>query len=151
MVTKYKGGPGNYKSSYLTVAIQTVDHTVNNSETLVNHNTFSKILKAGARYHGILALRIISPSAADLDVTFATISGATWQEFGIIGGSVVNPIAFATELLIGTDASSEVVIIHFWLKTGSGGGTLQFKFAQGTATVGDSKVLKGSTMTVFED
>ncbi len=147
----YKRGSGNYKSSFINVIMKTADQLVNNSETLVNDLHLKFPLKANKRYAGYIMLRLDSPTAADMDITFNDISGAVNDDFvDGIGNNAENGTAFGTERVIATDAAAEVHMIYFWITTASTAGDLQFKFAQTVATVANTFVRSGSMMVVFE-
>ncbi len=149
-MVNYSRGSGNYKSSNVHVVILKADETVNNSETLIN-SALNLSLKVNKRYSGFLMLRFVSPSAADMDYTWAAITGATNAGFEVGGGTANDEIALATESTIATSGNNQIIMLSFSLKMGSTAGTLQFKFAQTTATVGNTKVFQGSTLVVFED
>ncbi len=149
----YKRGSGNYKSSFLQIFIKKTGQDVNNSETLVNCTELAASLKANKVYTGMLQLRISSPTAADLDITFADISGATGDVFVIGGGSQNSPsttTSMGAELGVTTSAGNEVILVYFWITVGSTPGTLQLQFAQTVATVGNTTIQAGSSMMVVE-
>ncbi len=146
----YKRGSGNYKSSFLTIHNVVSNELVNNTETLANSIYLKQSLKINKFYTGIVLFRVLSPAAADLDITFEDITGATGDSFSI-GGTIINsPSNFGSQLTVSTDASTQTFMIRFWIKTGSTAADLQLQFAQNTATVGDTKILAGTMMMVFE-
>ncbi len=149
----YKRGSGNYKSSYLNIHVKTADQIVNNSETIVDCTDLVHTLKANTRYSGMILLRLFSATGPDYVHTFKVISGTVYAEFISSGllAPLGNPTNFATERNEVTDGAAEVMVIYFWLETGSsGGGTIQYQFAQDTATASNTTVKVGSTMVVYE-
>ncbi len=150
MVT-YKRGPGNYKSGYVFTVVKTADQIVNNSETLVNDNHLKFSYRTGKRYSGYLILRFSSPANADIDVTMKALTGADYETFRLgVDVVAVTPVAFASESTISTDASIQTMIIYFLCGGSTAAGTCNFKWAQSTAQVADTKILNGSMLVVFE-
>jgi len=147
----YKRGSGNYKSSFINVITKKTTTTIDTDDSLNNDTDLKFALRAQTYYHGYLHLRFNSVAAADIDVTFTDITGATADEFHLTSNAVAqNPIAFGTELNIPTDGAVENVIIHFTVKTGSIAADLQFQWAQGTSNGGNTIVYVGSSLVVFE-
>ncbi len=145
----YKRGSGNYKSSFLQIVIKKANETVNNSETLIDDAELKIPLKANKSYAGFLMLRFTSPAAADLDFTFKDMTGATNDS---VNGSVtlLDDVGHGTEIQINSTNVNQTVMLSFHCTMGSTAADLQFQWAQATATVGNTLVLAGSMLVVFE-
>ncbi len=149
----YKGGSGNYKSTVLHVKTALVDQTVTGSETLVDSTYLKVPLRPNKTYSGFINLYVVSPAAADMDITFKDITGATFDFFSMMAGG--NPASdgtsFGTELLLVADGGNEFIMISFWIKMGATAADLQFQFAQATSNGGNTIVKNGSMIMVFEE
>ncbi len=146
----YKRGSGNYKSSFINVITQKAPHTIN-SETTMQDTELVFPLRASTRYSGLLILRFSSGVTPKIDFTFTAISGTTLAEFGQQTSAPQNPTAFGTDKGFNTDAATEIIILAFFVTTGTGGGTLQFQFAQNVSDAGATVFKQGSQMVVFEE
>lgn len=142
---------GGSLGTKVTVIIKTADQTVNNSTVLVDDDDLSLVLKANTRYAFVLYLRYVSPVVAGIDLTFEAIAGTTYADFNDTENTNEDAVAFGTETARQATGNNELIIIMGFVKTGAGGGTLQLQWAQTTATVGDTKVLEGTTLLVYEE
>ncbi len=150
-MVNYKSGFGNYKGSAGTQVVAKTADIVINSDITINDDPDLKIdLLPNKRYYGTMILRLIFPSNADLDVSFKVISGTVYANFGLDMISAVSATSFGTELLIPTDGAFQVVKLYIALLTGSGGGTLQFQWAQNVSQAGDSTLFQGSSLVLFK-
>ncbi len=150
-MVNYKTGPGNYRSSYINMFVKTADQTVNNSEVLVADLHLTPNYRIDKRYYGMIILRIISPSAADIDFQITAIAGTEYAHY-VVGSptGAQTPVNFGSQISIPCDGSIQTVVIHYWMGGPSSNGNLIFKFAQTTATVGDTKLLEGSMLIQYQ-
>ncbi len=148
----YKRGSGNYKSSYLQMIVKSADETVTSSETMQDDDELRLVLRPNKRYTGFIQLRLISPTAADFDYTFKVISGTVYaSHIAGMGSAYLDEVAFGTEYSVtATSGNIQLSTIAFYVRVGSGGGTLQFQWAQGTSNGGNTIVKQGSSLVVFE-
>ena len=139
------------KGTKTTIITKKADQTVNNSTTLVDDDDLTLTLKANTRYFVRFYARVISPSAADFDWTFKAVSGVSYEDKRATTGQG-QMISFGSESTLATNGTDQDVGYGVgFLKTGSGGGELIVQWAQNVATVGDTKLLEGSVLIVFEE
>lgn len=131
------------------VILKTADQIIDTQTTLQDVTDLVSKLKPSTRYYVLVAGRMISPAAADMDLSFKAITGTGYAQFRITmgTGALVN---FGTESNSATSGSNESLFLPAWLKTGSAGGTLQLQYAQATSNAGDTKILEGTVMLVYE-
>lgn len=144
---------GNYKSRHKGTQhiIQTTDLTVNNSETLVD-TELEISLRANKQYYGMLQMFVLSTAVADHKIQFVLPSGATGlKSIGTLSATTPSTTnAIATVLGLSGNAVNEVYTFTFTLLTSSTVGTIKIQYAQNTAEVSNSKVLKGSYLQIWE-
>ena len=126
-------------------AIQTIDAET----TLQDVTELVLVLKPNTRYYVLVNARMISPAAADIDITFEAIAGTDYAQFRV-GLAISDLVNFGTEDLQATSGVNQSLFVCGWLQTGAGGGTLQLQFAQNVSNAGDTSILEGSGMIVTE-
>ena len=145
-------------SPLFRVVRKTADETVNNSATLQNDDHL--LLTVGASDVWLVDMRLMlsaTSTTPDWKFAFTVPAGATFrwgaEDLTTIGGWV--PVAVGTSApalsTTGTVTAGSSGSVHGSHLTGiyvGGGtaGTLQFQWAQNTATVADSKVLTNSCL-----
>jgi len=127
---------------------KTADQTISSQTTLQDVTDLVHVLKPSTRYVIEYLTNITSPAAADLDFTFKAISGTAYAEFGLGLGSSATT-AFGTEELEVTSGVREQIAGVAWLKTGSGGGTLQLQYAQNVSDAGNTTVHEGAVLLLY--
>lgn len=149
-------------SPTMRIIRKTADEPVNNSAALQNDDHLKYTLLAGEVISFEFNLFVSNaPEAADIKFALSAPSGAVgrWSIIGLSTGTTGNTAdmkshsitAFdgATSLDVGTDDTvATVAKISGTLVNGGTAGDLQLKWAQLAATVGDTKILTGSTLTV---
>ena len=140
----------SFEQSKLRIKTKVAAEIVNNSTTLVDDPDLFIDLKANKRYAGMILGIAFSSTAADMKITFKVISGTVYAfyHFNMENGNVA---AFGTAATKQTSNANETLLIPFWVRTGSGGGTLQFQFAQAVAEVSNTQLLQGSMLIIFEE
>ncbi len=146
----YKRGSGNYKSSFMTIITKIATETINSTTTIQDDDELKKVLKANTRYTGLLLLLIDASSVPDLDITFKVISGTVYARFGYVSG-LQPATAFGVESGLQTSGADQFVSVLFAVKTGSGGGTLQFQWAQNVSDAAGTAIKEGSMMILYEE
>jgi len=149
------GGDGN-ASGIHTKVVKKVDDVVNNSTTFRNDSELFFTGEANKVYSWTLMLRLNSPAIAGLKKTWTVPSGATGVRisdgFNWHHGSFPSPMKDITSsLTFNTLGIEEQSQIHGNVQMGSTSGLVRFRYAQGTAQSTDSKILKGSTLLVYEE
>jgi hypothetical protein len=150
-------------SPIMKIIRKPADETLNNTATLQNDDDLKYTLLAGETISFDFNLFVgTGPLAADIKFALNAPSGAVGR-WGIVGlapaatsevgdTKTTSRVTFdgATSEDVGTDDTvATVVSISGTLINGGTPGDLQLLWAQQTATVGDTKVLTGSTLTVM--
>jgi len=125
------------------------DQTINSQIVLQDVTDLVFVLKPNTRYYVLVSGRMVSPSLADLDLTFKAITGTVYAHFNVTVG-MSNVAFFGTEKTFVTSGFIQSLYVAGWLKTGSGGGTLQLQYAQNVSDVGNTTILEGSMLAIYE-
>jgi len=151
-VPNYKDGVGNYKASgKFTIVKKTSDEAVDTTTTVQDDDELFIPLKASTRYGFSVEIYFTTPAAADYKYTFKLITGTSYAGFDGRGASSTEVINFGSNnWLDDTDGGLETLLIFGRIKTGTGGGTLQFQFAQLTSNAGDTITHEGSNIILYE-
>jgi len=148
-MVNYKGtATGNYRNSVMNVVVKTADQQVTSSITIIDDDDLFLTLSPSKRYSGFVLMRYNSGSTPDIDYTFKAITGTTYAQFGT--EAFQGTAAFGAESTQATDGTDRYSIVKFIVKTGAGGGVLQFQWAQNVSDAGATKVLEGSTLVVYQ-
>lgn len=141
-----------------TIVRKTADETVNNSASLQNDDELVMSVSANGVYWFEIILLCSSPStASDFKADFTVPSGTTMLYGPVnyqaaaqwdITGTAVNPQVLKTQSSTPTWGGNTGGTTGVWMQgfvfVSSTGGSVQFRWAQNTATVGDSKILANS-------
>lgn len=149
------GGDGN-ASGIHTKVVKKVDDVVNNSTAFRNDTEMFFTGEANKVYSFTLMLRMNSPASAGLKMDWTLPSGATAvrtkEGFRWIFGDFPSLMDdLTTAITFNTTGAEEQVQMYANVTMGSTSGLVRFRLAQGTAQSVDSKILKGSTMLVYEE
>ncbi len=146
----YKTGPGNYKSSYLRTFVKQEDQIVNDSTTLVNVIGLGFPVSINTIYNVVILIFMSSGITPKIKFKLDIPSGATARELGETWApndsrttldwttvrSLVGAVGIRTFQLTG------------YVQNGSVAGNCNFQYAQQVQDASDTKVLKGSMVTV---
>jgi hypothetical protein len=146
----------NLPPAQYTWITKSADETVNNSSTLQNDDSFTFTTTASTDYYVELDLYLTSATATP-DLKFAwTMTGMTWDGWyaNSPGATATYSFAAASAQTSGTAISitsgniptSSPLHMSFMIHSGSTGGTLNFQWAQNTATVENTTVKKNSLL-----
>jgi len=136
-----------------TKVVKTVDETVNNTTTLQNDDELFFTGTANKTYFLTLDLFLTSSTVADINMEFSLPSGAT----GVWTNDLFNSDlpGDTVDITVGddyaTDGNIEHLILHGKIDMGGTTGINNFEWAQQTAEATDSKILKGSSLLVYEE
>jgi hypothetical protein len=144
----------------LLSAFKNGNQTVNNTTTNVTDSALTLPLAANATYHVSAMFIVYGPTAADWKALWTFPSGAAGIRFTqgpstatttVRNTQIKFPTAsLGTSLTFGTDGSEPSAIREdIWLDTSSTAGNLTLTWAQAVATVGDTRVERGSFMTAY--
>ena len=132
------------------------DQVVNNSTAFVDITGLSYRIAAGETIRYKMHLLYTGPSAADIKFTTGG-TGAAYHRFGVSGGIKIGAddvvtvdsmnTSFGDPVVLGSASSERSAVIEGYLEQ-STEATIAARFAQLTATVGDTVVLRGSTMEI---
>ncbi len=147
-MANYKGA-GNYKTGKGSIIFKTADVTLNNDSTVNDDADLKLVLSPSTRYAGYLLLRVKSHATPNITFTFKAITGTVYALYtGEADPEPATTLAFGTDTTFGTDDTDQFFWIPFMLKTGAGGGTLQFQWAQNTSNANNTIVKEGSMLVV---
>ena len=150
--TDHKHGMPASPSS-ITTKYKASDETVNNSDVLQNDNDIALAVGASEIWAFYVQLFYSSATATpDFKFDWAIPSGATgFQEvhaFGAAGSAVAGEPAYITDLTIDTSLTTAdtamMIILEGVFRNSTNAGSLQFRWAQNTATVEDTTLITGS-------
>lgn len=144
----------------LLSVVKTGNQTVNNTATNVTDNHLVLSLAANATYHVSLVLIVYGPAAADWKQLWSAPAGAAGTRFTHGPSSLTTTVRntqinfrsapLTTSLTYGTDGSEASVIREeIWLTTSGTAGNLALTWSQAVATVGDTRVERGSWMSAY--
>jgi len=144
----------------LLSAVKTGNQTVNNSATNVTDLHLVLPLAANTNYHVSAVFIVSGPTAADWKQQWTAPAGAAGTRFthgpSTATTTVRNvPIQFrsaplTTSLSYGTDGTEPSAIREeIWLSTSGTAGNLTLTWSQAVATVGDTRVERGSWMSAY--
>ena len=133
------------KSVFASVT-KAVDETVNNSETLQDDDEIVLAVQASKTYFGFFTAIFNSSAVADIKMAFVVPSGATCirQSSGL--GAQVRTFTnnFENATSFSTSATNESFMLILKIVVDTTAGNIQLQFAQNTAEVSDTKMLKGT-------
>ena len=141
----------NTSARLANVAVKSADETVNNSATLIDDADLFQALGMNETWAFLLFIRSNSSGAADINFTVTGPSGST-VAFMVIGEDLSN----APEILIqggggmAGRAGNTHMMIQGIIRTGGTSGNLQFRWAQFSPEVSDTKVLQYSTLLAWK-
>ena len=147
-------GGGDGAGLTFASVVKSVDEIVNNSTVNQPDNELLFNANANKTYHLTLIIYLQSPGTADFKSDWTLPAGATgdildgsWQAASSTGNTIniTNSVNRITGGLV------ERLEWHGRIVVGSTGGLCNFRWAQDTAVVTDTKVLKGSTLRVYEE
>ncbi len=147
----YKDGMGNYKSNPLLTIVSKTSQTLISEDTTLNDDDHLKIvLKASTSYYGRVYLSLISPANADFKYDFKVISGTAIAQFEEVSTLPGGSFVFGDTQFLATDGNAQVHLLSFIVKTGTGGGTLQFQWCQNTSQVASTLLGETSNILLYE-
>jgi len=131
--------------------VKPTDETVNNSTTFQDDDSLTFAVSANKSYHVLVLLFFNGTTVASIKTRISIPISATavrnngWgtQGNGTADWTVGQPIT-----LFGADRANQV---HGKVIVGGTAGNVTFQWAQNTAEVSDTKVLKGSVLLVWEE
>jgi len=125
------------------------DETVNNSDTLQDDDDLVLPVDANSTYMFILAGSFVTNGTADFHIGWTGPASATmaWNE--TLSSSAAARAIGASPIVQGSTAD-ETIFVLGWLKTVGTAGNLQLQWAQGTATVVDTKLRAGSSLIAIK-
>lgn len=137
--------------------VKSADEIVNNSTTFQDDDEITFTPTINKTYFWMMILLFISNTTADFKLQFTVPTGATMTapNPAAIIFRTTTPTTFADDLTVTTTiaASNSNASLGFYgrLIMGSTAGDVTLQWAQATATVLDTKVLKGSILLVWEE
>jgi len=135
--------------------IKKADEIVNNSATLQDDDELFVALPANKIYLFALFLYGRGNTSADMKQAFTIPSGAVGDRLDgnwTSQGPFDNVVNITTTNVLGTSNTTDGQIALYGRVVMAGtAGNLQMQWAQNVATVGDTTVLKGSTLIVWEE
>lgn len=147
----FQAGGGGSSKTFAKI-VKGADETVNNSSTLQDDDELTTSLNANKEYGFLVTIWTVSNTTADFKYAFP-LNGNTGVK--ILGGFNSSPAigtdSMDTSTTIGTSTAELSLGIIGHITTGGSAGAFTLQWAQNTATVVDTKVLKGSTMLVWEE
>ena len=134
-------------------AVKKVDEIVNNSATLQDDDELKVTLRASKVYSGVATIFLVSNATADFKYDFSVPTGSTGlRNDGPLSASSPATASSITGLTVLTTPSGNLVIaIHFTIATSTTAGDITFRWSQDIATAIDTKVLKGSSLLMWEE
>lgn len=148
----------NLPPAQYTWVIKSADETVNNSTTLQNDDSFTFTVAANTDYLVEMGL-VYGSATVTPDVKFAwTLTGMTWDGTGdrditpnaTLGATfALQAVASAATTILATSSTAPTATLFrmtFTIHAGSTGGTLNFQWAQNSATAENTTVKKNSWM-----
>ena len=155
IVSSSRGSGGGNPT--LAIVRKAAAEDVNNSLALQNDDDFSFAARANTNYLVTLNLILDGPAAADFQWDWAVPAGATGFHGGhrstasgpdSFGDLVSNAFGTALEAELDGDGTFAYALLVAMIAVAGTAGTVQFRWAQLVATVGDTTVNAGSTMDV---
>jgi len=139
-----------------TKVTKAVDDVVTNSTVLVNDSELFFEGTANKTYFLTAHLFMNSPSSADMDITWSLPTGAIGQRMPtnfswFFGGQPSQARDITDVINLNTNGTDGNLQFYATITMGSTDGTVNFQFTQGAADAGDTKMLKGATLLVFEE
>lgn len=148
--------------STIELVRKTADETVNNSTTLQNDDHLLFSIAANEVVHGYIACFYVSTGATpDLKFAFSAPSGATGQlsrigapatTTDLSDGNIavdMNNASITTALIIGTTATQGIAMVFFTIRNSTTAGTVNFQWAQNTATAENTIMRTDSYLLIF--
>lgn len=132
---------------------KTNDETVNNSAVVQADDELFFALGANQVAYGFLIGQVAGNTVADLRIAFGAPAGAAISYSGVMQRAASDGLAELRGAItvvdgemagIGVDSASRLMVITFWVANGANAGNVTFKWAQSTATVGNTTVQSGS-------
>jgi len=146
-------GQNSLEQFVYSKTVKGIDQTVNNSATLVDDSEIFFSGKANTDYQFDLLIYFESTSTADLKTAFSLPSGASGDvniaDWTSLDSSGTQDITSSDDHNGGSGVRA--VELHGRILMGSTPGLVRFRWAQVTATVEDTKVLRGSKLTVYQE
>jgi len=141
-------------------AVKTGNQTVNNSATNVTDLHLVLPLAANATYHVSAVFIVSGPTAADWKMLWTFPASTTGTRFTHGPSTATTTVRntqigfrsapLGTSLSFGTDGTEPSVIREeIWLSTSGTAGNLTLTWSQAVATVGDTRVERGSWMSAY--
>jgi hypothetical protein len=137
----------NLNSLYSFRKMKVSDEIVNNSAALQDDADFAFTVAASEKWGVELFVKLDTTTAADWKFNFTVPVGTTHEH-----SLIYNPTAAAVDwqsgdfTIAGTTSASSLLHVMAFFLIGGTGGTVQFQWAQGTATAVDTRVKAGSFM-----
>lgn len=135
----------------LKVIVKSADETVNNSDVLQDDDDLKFTAIAGVSYALFFILYHISPAAQDIKLQLNT-PGGVGETGGVMWLSEVGAHHFANinaSYTMSTAGTADIMSGHATLNVGATAGEVVLSWAQATAGVADTKILKGSSLVVI--
>ena len=136
--------------------VKKVDEVINTTATLHDDVELKVTLNINKIYSGILLIYLQSVAAAGFKWSMSVPAGATgrrkgggttpWESAGM--GSTVDIAATNSNA---TDNNIQCIELHFKIVMAGTAGDFVFRWAQSTSNAGDTKVLVGSLLVIYEE
>ncbi len=164
-MSNYKDSSGNYKnlgnykpaagSSGNTFArvVKKVDEIVSNSTTMQDDDELKVTLNINKAYGYILFLTYSLLAASDFKYDFAVPSGAiiNLPNSGYAAETAKASTDATTDMIHVSTSAEKTCLVMGRIVMSSTAGDVQFRWAQNTAVVENTKVLAGSMLIVWEE
>ncbi|KKM75707.1 hypothetical protein LCGC14_1387530 [marine sediment metagenome] len=134
--------------SDLQVVVKAADETVNNNNTVQNDDHLLFTVVTNAVYLVTMHLHYTSPTGTpNFRHQMVGPAGTTTDGIAMLDPNIVKSY---TEVASSTlnPGINHLIVLQAIVRSGGTGGTVNFKWAQQTATSEDTKLLEGSTMIV---
>jgi len=147
---------GDTVGSIHTKVTKAIDDEVPNSTVFVNDSELFFRGTANKTYHLTFMMFFNSPNAAGMKTTWSLPSGATGKRipddfswfFGQFGSTATD---ITTQDNHNTNGQDQHLQFHATITMGGTDGTVNFQFAQDFADASPAKMLKGTTLLVYEE
>jgi len=146
------GGGGASGQTFARV-VKKITETVVSSTTLQDDDELFVALEASKTYGFILYMPHISPAAADIKYAFSVPAGAVGRRNQGVWDSNVSrtDVGIGTSNSVNTGGTDSTMIIYGHLIMDTTVGNLQFQWAQNISNAGNTQVMQGAFLVVWEE
>jgi len=140
-------------ASGLTFArvVKSVTETINSDSVLHNDDELFFVANANKTYGGIIGLHLESGSTPDFKSALSIPSGASARRVNGSWGTSATAVAdFTVAQVIPMTGPPGMLAVYFRVIITTAG-TVNYQWAQNVSNAGDTSVLQGSFMTIWEE